>query len=222
MVSRRCLSTQPRHRLRRAPGTSARGHPERSSARRRSVAERRGEGDRRRQHAGWAVRTGGHGRRSPNRWAGTVTTASTTTSARYVPRQSRCRASVAVMGANTVLANPPTKESTVNAATLRDPNHRVKAANAGAYSTAPIARPAAIQPPRNNRCSAPSRRRPRRGRQHRPAFITHRGPCRSSHLPTPIPNSAEVTSPAETVAVTAGWELPVSLVMRGESTMKAW
>ena len=43
-----------------------------------------------------------------------------------------------------MLANPPTNVSTVNAATLRDPNHRVKAANAVAYSTAPIARPAAI------------------------------------------------------------------------------
>jgi hypothetical protein len=37
-------------------------------------------------------------------------------------RHARCRASVAVMGAKTVLANPPTNESSVNAATLRDPN----------------------------------------------------------------------------------------------------
>jgi hypothetical protein len=48
-----------------------------------------------------------------------------------------------------------------------------------------------------------------------------RGPCRSSHLPTAIPTSAEVTSPAENAAVTAGCDQPVSRLIPIESTEKA-
>ena len=44
-------------------------------------------------------------------------------------------------GANRVLARPPARVSTVNAATARGPYQRVKAANAGGYNTALIATP---------------------------------------------------------------------------------
>jgi hypothetical protein len=110
-----------------------------------------------------------------------------------------------VIGANTVLARPPAKVNTVSALTLRDPNQRVNAANAGGYNTAPIATPATSQATTNQpKFGAVATPTSDAAASPEPAVMILRGPCRSSQRPTPIPISAEVTSPDENAAATAG------------------
>jgi hypothetical protein len=43
--------------------------------------------------------------------------------------------------------------------------------------------------------------------------MIHRGPIRSNHRPTGIPTNADVTSPAENAAVTAGADHPVAALI---------
>jgi hypothetical protein len=57
-----------------------------------------------------------------------------------------CASSAAVSGANTVDARPPARVRIISAVTRCGPHQRVNAANAGGYSTAPIAAPASSQP----------------------------------------------------------------------------
>ena len=56
----------------------------------------------------------------------------------------------AVSGANTVEASPAANVRMVNARIRFGPYQRVRAANAGGYSTAPIATPASNQPATNH------------------------------------------------------------------------
>ena len=51
--------------------------------------------------------------------------------------------------------------------------------------------------------------------------MIQRGPTRSSHRPSGMPTNADVTSPAENAAVTAGADQPVSALICTESTVKA-
>jgi hypothetical protein len=127
-----------------------------------------------------------------------------------------------VSGANRVLASPPARVSTVNAATARGPYQRVKAANAGGYSTALIAAPASSQPVTNHAivgddATATMAATP----TSEPVVISHRGPCRSTQRPTTIPSTAETTRPAENAAVSDETVQPVLTLIRPDNTGNA-
>ena len=81
------------------------------------------------------------------------------------------------------------------------PYQRVRAANAGGYSTALIA-PSRPRPRRRrpSRRTAPGPPRPGRARPAEPAVISHRGPAGRA-WPTAIPRAAETTRPSENAAV---------------------
>jgi hypothetical protein len=121
-----------------------------------------------------------------------------------------------------VLANPAARVRTVRAWTRRSPYQRVRAAKAGGYSTALIATPAtahaAMNQPNVGASATPtSATTP----SAEPAVISHRGPCRSSQRPTPMPSTAETTRPSENAPVSRVSDQPVSELIPPASTGNA-
>ena len=139
-----------------------------------------------------------------------------------MPRHPSGPASKAVIGAKMVLANPPARVTMVRAPTRRGPYQRVKAANAGGYSTALIPIPASIQAATNQPIvgdhAIPTTAMTA---TTEPRVISHRGPCRSSQRPTAIPTRADTTRPAENAAARFGAGQPVSALIRPDSTGNA-
>ena len=121
-----------------------------------------------------------------------------------------------------VLASPAARVRPVRAWTLRSPYQRVSAANAGGYSTALIATPATahavMNQPNVGACATPTTATTA---STEPAVISHRGPWRSSHRPTPMPRTAETTRPREKAAVSRVIDHPVSVLIRPARTGNA-
>ena len=121
-----------------------------------------------------------------------------------------------------VLAKPPASVTIVRAPTRRAPYQRVKAANAGGYSTALIPIPATSQAATNQPIvGAHPIPTTAMTATTEPKVISHRGPCRSSHRPTTMPTTADTTRPPENAAARPGAGHPVSVLIRPDSTGNA-